>query len=102
MFISNKMSSLLTIASFIHYLCILFGFCNRMEYAIETTWDNKAISHSPVTFKFSAYNENNLLIEVTAPFFDSPAKPSQKPGDDFNLWDYEGFLILTIVSLDAF
>jgi hypothetical protein len=62
----------------------------KMQFAIETTWDSQKLKHEPVKFKFSLNDENSLKIDIVAPFFNSPTKPNYNPGDNFNLWDYEG------------
>ena len=64
----------------------------NMQFAIETTWDDQPIKHDSVKFKFSLNDENSLKIDIVAPFFNSPDKPNYKPGDNFNLWDYEGII----------
>ena len=80
------------------FLTILFNLIfeskivipKNMQFAISTTWESQKVNHEPVKFRFSSLDENNLKIDIVAPFFNSPAKPNYKPGDNFNLWDYEG------------
>ena len=66
---------------------------NSNKYLIETTWNSLPIKqHRPAELSFSQDN-NSLIINTKAQFFDSPGKPEQNPGQDFNLWDYEGTII---------
>jgi hypothetical protein len=63
------------------------------DYLIETTWDNQTLvgNHDPVKISYERnLNEEYLTINIRAPYFGSPAKPSEKIGEFFNLWDYEG------------
>ncbi|XP_069098240.1 UPF0462 protein C4orf33 homolog isoform X2 [Pleurodeles waltl] len=61
----------------------------ELVYVITTTWDSLTVMHSPVTITFKP-DENGLLMEVSAPFFDDPHAPPGEPGKPFNgLWDYE-------------
>jgi hypothetical protein len=63
----------------------------KMNYEIVTTWDNKSIKHSPVKFTFSCNDENSLKIDVIAPFFNSPARPNQKPGKLSIIYNFISF-----------
>ena len=71
---------------------------NKTEYLIKTTWDNQLINdHEPISINFDTsfdaqqqHNESYLIINVKAKFFNDPAEPlGHKPGEFFNLWDYE-------------
>ncbi len=71
---------------------------NKTEYLIKTTWDNKQINdHEPISISFDTsfdgqqqQDDNYLIINVKAKFFNDPAEPlGLKPGEFFNLWDYE-------------
>merc|ERR1712048_777342 len=60
-----------------------------LKYNIEKTWVNKNIDHTPVSLELLGEAEN-LLIKISAPFFDDPAPEGGKPGEAFfKLWDYE-------------
>jgi hypothetical protein len=66
------------------------------EYLIETTWDNRTLigNHDPVKLELERdLNDEFLTINIRAPFFKQPGKPTQAPGEFFNLWDYEGWQI---------
>jgi hypothetical protein len=77
-----------------------------MKFLIEKTWNDQLITdHSPVEIDlFFKENETNtkkdLNVKIKAPFFNDPKSPSVdiKPGDDFNLWDYE---VVEIFLLDT-
>ena len=59
------------------------------SFSIEKTWDDKPIDHDPVRVTLSQA-EDNLVIQITAPFFDDPAPENGKVGEAFfKLWDYE-------------
>ncbi|RMZ94708.1 hypothetical protein BpHYR1_018391 [Brachionus plicatilis] len=62
----------------------------ELNFKIETTWNNETINHEPVKFTFEPDADSvGLVIKIDAPFFNDPAKPSEKIGEFFNLWDYE-------------
>ncbi len=64
------------------------------SYLIKTTWDNQAIAHPPVSLSLEKSNQS-LIINIQAPFFNSPGKPIEPTdGRAFNLWDYEGNLTI--------
>ena len=59
------------------------------SFRIEKTWDDKPIDHTPVEITLNNA-ENNLIIQITAPYFDDPAPQNGKVGEAFfKLWDYE-------------
>ena len=59
------------------------------SFRIEKTWDDKPIDHTPVEITLNKA-ENNLIIQITAPYFDDPAPENGKVGEAFfKLWDYE-------------
>ena len=65
------------------------------SYLIKTTWDNQAIAHPPVSLSLEKSNQS-LIINIQAPFFNSPEKPIEPTdGRAFNLWDYEGNLTIS-------
>ena len=64
-----------------------------MDYVIAHTWDGKEIpaDHRVKIRLEKADDGDDLVIKIDAPFHNDPAPPdSKKPGDVFNLWDYEG------------
>lgn len=63
------------------------------SYSIDKTWNNELIFHEHVRITLER-EENDLRVKVSGPLFNSPAKPDKKPGEFFNLWDYEGLLFL--------
>jgi hypothetical protein len=65
---------------------------NTKEYLIRTTWDNQPIKeHEPSSISFESQQDTSyLIVNVRAKYFNDPAEPSShKPGEFFNLWDYE-------------
>ena len=60
----------------------------EFDFKIATTWNNLTVDHEPASLTFESDN-SSLIIKVNAPYFNDPEKPSQKPGEFFNLWDYE-------------
>ncbi|CAM1309445.1 C4orf33 (predicted) [Pycnogonum litorale] len=61
-----------------------------MEFAINTTWDSRALDHKPISVKFQK-SDDYLKISAEAPFFDDP-RPSggSIPGQPYDeLWNYE-------------
>ena len=64
------------------------------SYEIKFTWDSQPIvDHEPARLSFENYTSNQeafLLISIKAKYFGSPGEPlNHKPGEFFNLWDYE-------------
>ncbi|GFR21959.1 UPF0462 protein C4orf33 homolog, partial [Trichonephila clavata] len=65
-----------------------FYISNQMEFSISQTWDSQPSDHDPIVIKL--YPENNfLMMEIHAPFFNDPPSPSNKTGPFPKLWDYE-------------
>ena len=59
------------------------------SFKIERTWDDKPIDHDPAEVTLMSA-EDDLIIKVTAPFFDDPAPSNGTHGEAFfKLWDYE-------------
>ena len=59
------------------------------KFAIAGTWDGQAIDHDPVELTLVGDGED-LIIRISAPFFDDPAPEGGKPGEAFfKLWEYE-------------
>ena len=59
------------------------------SFEIERTWDDKPIDHEPAVVTLMSA-EDDLIIKVTAPFFDDPAPDTDRKGEAFfKLWDYE-------------
>jgi len=59
------------------------------SYKIERTWDDKTIDHIPAEVTLIGA-EDDLIIKVTAPFYDDLAPPNGKEGEAFfKLWEYE-------------
>ena len=59
------------------------------KFAIAGTWDGQPIDHDPVELTLESGGED-LIIRISAPFFDDPAPQGGKPGEAFfKLWDYE-------------
>jgi len=57
-------------------------------FSIERTWDNKPIDHEAATV--TLIGGDDLVIKITAPFFDDPAPINGTVGEAyFKLWDYE-------------
>ena len=51
---------------------------DRLTYTIATTWDGQAISdHDPATVSLDVNGEGDLLVEASAPFFNSPVPPPE-------------------------
>lgn len=65
---------------------------NQIKLRIEKTWDDQEIDHDAIeiTLKEDANRKDALIIQISAPFFNSPQKPDKNIGEFFNLWDYEG------------
>ena len=63
------------------------------NYLIKTTWNSQPIiDHPPVSLSLEKFDQQSLVINIKAPFFNSPEKPVENAdGHVFNLWDYEGF-----------
>lgn len=64
---------------------------HKYTYSIEKTWDNEGLSYSPVdiTLEQDSDDPHFLVIKISAPFYNDPAEPSSKPGEFFELWNYE-------------
>merc|ERR1719150_2960909 len=62
----------------------------RMKsFAIAGTWDGQPVDHEPVQLTLEG-DGDDLLIRISAPFFDDPAPGGGKPGEAFfKLWEYE-------------
>lgn len=60
-----------------------------MNFLINKTWDNKVVGHDAI--EISLYPQDQyVMMEINAPFFDDPAAPDGERGKPFNkLWDYE-------------
>merc|ERR1711970_741797 len=59
------------------------------KFAITGTWDGQPINHDPVELTLESGGED-LIIRISAPFFDDPAPEGGKPGEAFfKLWEYE-------------
>jgi hypothetical protein len=71
------------------------------DYFIETTWDNQTLigNHDPVKISYERNLNEELIVKIRAPYFGSPAKPTEKVGEFFNLWDYEGLYFIKEISL---
>ena len=64
------------------------NLADRREFEIKTTWDGKPVDHQPVKITLIGADDD-LIIEIKAPYFDDPA-PEGKPGEAFfKLWEYE-------------
>ena len=58
-------------------------------YEIARTWDDKNIDHDAAKVTLIGADDD-LIIKVTAPFYNDPAPPNGKKGEAFfKLWDYE-------------
>lgn len=73
------------------FLLSFLNMVNKLELSIEKTWDDQPVNHPPAKLILGQdpENPNFLNIHIKAHFFNDPAKPSEKQGDFFNLWDYE-------------
>lgn len=61
-----------------------------MEFHIQTTWDNRPVNHEPAKVILEKSNKDEVIMEISAPFFNDPPAPEGKPGEPFHkLWDYE-------------
>ena len=63
----------------------------EFEFKIRTTWDDRVIQdHEPIELNFTGSNDS-LFVNIKAKYFgDINDKPvGWRPGDFFNLWDYE-------------
>lgn len=64
-----------------------------MTFSISRTWDDQDTSHDPIKINLYAQDEN-IIMEIQAPFFNDPSAPDGESGKPFNkLWDYEGNLL---------
>ena len=62
---------------------------NEKSFAIAGTWDGQPVDHEPVQLTLQG-DGDDLLIRISAPFFDDPAPEGGKPGEAFfKLWEYE-------------
>ena len=65
------------------------GHVSFLDFKIQKTWDDKPIDHDPVEIKLIS-GDDELIIQMKAPYFDDPAPDGAKPGEAFyKLWDYE-------------
>ena len=73
---------------------------NQIKLRIEKTWDDQEIDHDAIeiTLKEDANRKDTLIIQISAPFFNSPQKPNKNIGEFFNLWDYEGIKPKTVIN----
>lgn len=61
-----------------------------MEYSIKTFWNGDGVNHDYVNITLNE-SEEGMMVEMKAPFFDSPSNPGGKVGQPFDeLWEYEG------------
>uniref|UniRef100_A0A0B6ZN63 Uncharacterized protein n=1 Tax=Arion vulgaris TaxID=1028688 RepID=A0A0B6ZN63_9EUPU len=61
-----------------------------LNVSIATTWNGASVTHEPVKINLSPSFDGGLLINIQAPFFNSPPKPNGPAGQPFpGLWDYE-------------
>ncbi|XP_063864755.1 uncharacterized protein LOC135102951 isoform X2 [Scylla paramamosain] len=67
------------------------GDMATLDFSIDTTWNGGALDHTPVKFSLSASpDQQHLLLNITAPFFNDPPAPPGTPGQPFyGLWEYE-------------
>ncbi|XP_051893595.1 UPF0462 protein C4orf33 homolog isoform X2 [Pristis pectinata] len=60
-----------------------------MEFTITKTWDSSPVSHKGITLTLKPDDEG-ILMEVNAPFFNDPLSPDGPRGKPYNqLWNYE-------------
>ncbi|GFU21391.1 UPF0462 protein C4orf33 homolog [Nephila pilipes] len=77
----------------VNVLIIILGLtistkADKMEFSISQTWDSQPTDHDPIIIKL--YPDNDfLMMEINAPFFNDPPAPSDKKGPFPKLWDYE-------------
>ncbi|XP_074651960.1 UPF0462 protein C4orf33 homolog [Tubulanus polymorphus] len=67
---------------------------SSFKFTIDKQWDSTDVNHDKrVEISLEPSTDNNsgsLIIKITAPFFDDPARPDGEPGEPFpQLWDYE-------------
>ncbi|OWF38068.1 UPF0462 protein C4orf33-like [Mizuhopecten yessoensis] len=62
-----------------------------MEFSIATTWDARALNHTPVVVTLTRHSSgNDVKIHIDAPFFNSPPNPGGAAGQPFTqLYNYE-------------
>ncbi|XP_050722661.1 uncharacterized protein LOC127001687 isoform X2 [Eriocheir sinensis] len=62
-----------------------------LDYSITTTWNGGALDHAPVSLSLSSSpDQQQLILTISAPFFNDPPSPAGPPGQPFyGLWDYE-------------
>ena len=65
--------------------------CTSKVYTIDSTWNGDPVDHNPVEISLTRCNDDDsLLVDISAPFFDDPSPEGGKPGEAFfKLWDYE-------------
>ena len=78
------------------YLLLLFDFKRAeanttLNFTISHLWNSAPIiDHRPVQLAVSSSPDNDhLLIEINAPFFNDPPPSSMPPGPFPELWNYE-------------
>lgn len=72
------------------------------NYTINTTWNNLPIDHHrPAELSFAKENES-LILNIKAQYFNSPGRPEQAVGEDFDLWEYEGRNLVFKTLIDGF
>ncbi|XP_078260719.1 UPF0462 protein C4orf33 homolog [Rhinoraja longicauda] len=60
-----------------------------MRFTITKTWDSSPITHKGITLSLKPDDEG-ILMEVNAPFFNDPPSPAGPRGNSYNqLWNYE-------------
>lgn len=61
-----------------------------MRFTITKTWDSSPVTHQGITMSLKPDDEG-ILMEVNAPFFNDPPSPAGPRGKPYNqLWNYEG------------
>lgn len=77
-------------------VCVLFLALGRdfvagkLQFSITTTWNGQSVGHDPVKLSLQPAQDGGMLVQVDAPFFNSPPAPAGPPGQPFpGLWDYE-------------
>lgn len=60
-----------------------------MRFTITKTWDSSPVTHQGITMSLKPDDEG-ILMEVNAPFFNDPPSPAGPRGKPYNqLWNYE-------------
>ena len=79
---------------------------NKLDYFIATTWDSHKVDHEPIQISVeaaAAADPNFVSIHISASYFNSPSEPAGfKPGEFFNLWDYEGEEISSLQTAEIY